>query len=140
MRTAQLRKRATSLRPRRSLVVLLVMLVLFGHDATMAVHTTADPFAASGIAVVPLLGPDARDLTLKSGISTVPEPHLVLLHKECGVRPNAATLHGGLTPLVIPLVGVESKDLAFIDVKASAVVEPITPPGVRRAMLQVYLI
>ena len=139
MRTAQLRKRATSRHPRRSLIVLLVMLVLFGHDAVMAAHTTAGPSAASGIAVAPLPGPDARDLTIEGGISTVPEPHPVLPHKECGVRPNAATLQGGSTPLVILPVGVE-KELVFIDVDASAVVEPITPSGVRRAMLQVYLI
>jgi hypothetical protein len=114
MRTAQLHKRATSLLPRRSVVVMLVMLVLFGHDAVMAVHTTAGPFAASGIAIVPLLDPDARDLTIEGGISTVQEPHLVLPHKECGVCPNAVTLKGGSTPVVIPPVGVESKELVFI--------------------------
>lgn len=120
---------------------MLLMLALFGHDALMASEADAGQVVQPGTRAI-----DTRDHVTDQAVeegstSSTPDQHLSHPDTDCGVNANIATLQGsGFSAQVIP-PAVAVADLRVVaGTGAGTALEPITPPSVRRALLQVYLI
>lgn len=123
------------------LVGMLLMLVLFGHDALMAREADAGQPVLPGILAIDTRDHATDGAVEKGSTSSTPDQHLSHLDTDCGVNANIATLQGSgfSTQFVLPAVVVADLPVAPGS-DAGTTLEPVTPPSVRRALLQVYLI
>lgn len=137
-RTAQF-KNPCSLR--WPLVGMLLMLVLFGHDALMASEAEAGQLVLPGTLAIDTRDHTADRAVQEGGASSAPDQHHPHPDTDCGVNANVATFQGSgfSTQVMAPAVAVADLPVSA-GTGASTASEPITPPSVRRALLQVYLI
>lgn len=123
------------------LVAVLLVLILFGHDAMMTTEAKAEHLPSLENVALPTL--DHRN-------DTAPEisapHHSQTQHQsqpdvDCGVNANVVTLQSNnFGAQLLPITLVESTALMSIGLRDDSSSERTTAPSVRRALLQVYRI
>jgi hypothetical protein len=121
------------------LIGLLVLLALFGHDALKASHASAGPLADSltlAHAASAQAADDAADHDASAPDRPAPRPS-----RACGAGADVAMPHGNDSSLAITPAPIADVLLpATTGGEPGAAVDPTIPPGVLRALLQVYRI
>lgn len=125
------------------LVGILLLLVLFGHDALMTTEVKAGQFVVlpGTLTIDDTLDYDTDHVVDERSTSPTPDRHSSHPDTDCGVNANIASLQGSSfsTQVVLPTVVIA--DLPVPTGSGARVTfEPITPSSVRRALLQIYLI
>jgi hypothetical protein len=123
------------------LVGMLLVLVLFGHDALMTAEARAGQLVLPGTPTIDTLDHNTHQGPDKGPTSSASNSHLSHPDTDCSVNTNVATIQGsGFSPQLFPPAIAVSAPSVPTRSGADATSEPVTPPGVRRALLQVYLI
>lgn len=141
IRIARFRQSSASAPLKWLWVAMLLLLVLFGHDALRIAEANTDHLAISG--QVPDTTIDLADHEPREAgsTSTTAEQHPSRPDSDCGVNSPAATIQGsGSVTQIFPVPIANSEPPDSHGLGGNPVSEPIAPSHVRRALLQVYRI
>lgn len=140
MRTARFRHASAS-SPLKFLWVGILLLVLFGHHAPGTTETTAGHAGLPGQVLSATMDHAGHEVIEADSISATGDRHPSRPDIDCGVNSPAATIQGsGAVTQIFPPSMADSELPDLHGFGGGSAFEPIAPPGVRRALLQVYRI
>lgn len=143
MRTARSRHASASFTPKCLWVGILLLLVLFGHHALEATEAQAGHAAMSSqvLSLGATMDHAGHEVTEVDSTSSPANQHPSRPDIDCGANSPAAAIQGsGSFTQVLPPPMADAAPPDSHGFGSGSSFEPITSPGVRRALLQVYRI